>query len=145
MACAHKRPTVLPAGGIAEGTREPRLAATGGASQDEILMLANPLTRGELRDQRLVQFPAAAITDAPDTRLRRFELGFCARARVRRRALLPGVFAIDEQAEALIERVKTRLVQNRENVIHKDNRPVTIFNSWRRKRTTPYPKIYILK
>ena len=65
-------------------------------------MLVNPLAGGELRHQRFVELPPMAIADVLDTGLRGFQLGFPEQSG-QPAILPPGVLAINEQTEALIE------------------------------------------
>ncbi len=53
---------------IAERTGEPGLAAAGGAGEQQMLMLANPVAAGETRHQAFVQAASCAVINILDTR-----------------------------------------------------------------------------
>ena len=93
---------VLATGAVGERTGEEGLAAAGGAFEDQIEPIADPLGGGKLGDERFVQPPRGAPVDVLDTGARVAQLRG-AQPGAQAPVGAGGEFAVDEQAEALLE------------------------------------------
>ena len=90
----------LAAGLVAEGASQPRLADTGRADDDQMMMVADPLAGGELVEQSAVEAAVGAEVDVlDDGRLAQPGL---AQAAGEALVLAAGRLAIDEQPEPIL-------------------------------------------
>ncbi|OWK35365.1 hypothetical protein PSOLE_46950 [Pseudomonas oleovorans subsp. oleovorans] len=91
----------LPAGLVGQGAGQPGFTDTGGAADDQVEAVAQPLTTAQLQDQRLIQSARAAVVDV-------FEAGVVlepglAQAAAQALVIAFGQLAVDQQAEAFFE------------------------------------------
>ena len=91
----------LPAGLVGQGAGQPGFTDTGGAADDQVEAVAQPLTTAQLQDQRLIQSARAAVVDV-------FEAGVVlepglAQAAAQALVVAFSQLAVDQQAEAFLE------------------------------------------
>ena len=92
----------VPAGLLAQGTPEKRLADTRGPRDEDVVMFGDPAAGRELPDHRAIQFAAATVVEILETRLTQAEFGFL--EPTRERAILSReLLRIDEHAQPLVE------------------------------------------
>ncbi|MNN22709.1 hypothetical protein D3C81_1360820 [compost metagenome] len=91
----------VPAGLVGQRASEPGFAHAGGAADDQVEAIAQPLSAAQLQDQGFVQAARAAVVDV-------FQASVMAQSGCFQTGAQTGIFtlgqlAIDHQAEALFE------------------------------------------
>jgi len=92
----------LAAGLIAQGAGEPGFADAGWPRQQQVVLLADPVTAGQGRELAFVQASALAAVEVFQAGTGVFELGLFAQP-FQAFVVAPGQFAVEQQAEPLIE------------------------------------------
>ena len=92
----------ISAGLVGQGAGQPGLAAAGGAGDQQVARMAQPVAAGQLRDQAAVQAPAGAPVDVLDAGRAHLELG-CLEQPGHAAVVAPGNLALHQQRQPVVE------------------------------------------